>query len=310
MTSFYMFRLLWLTFLTPSRMSLDAEHHVHESPLSMTGVLVILAVLSAVGGFFCIPHFLEPCCRWRRRRRASSTTRRRCSSLSVVIALTGLAGAVFVYGSGLARADALAARFPRLHRAARPASTSSTSCTRPCSAGRCYWISDRVFLGLGDRFLIDGSLNGIAAVGAARRRAAQRVETGNLQFYLALAVSPARSPASAGCCAMADATVLNLVLWLPVAGMLAIAPCRAAATAGAGISLGLMLLQFVLAAWLYARFDPTQPGLQFATSMPWIRDWGIGYRIGLDGYNVLLVVLTAFLGPLVVAGAFSAIQKD
>ncbi len=33
MTSFYMFRLLWLTFLTPSRMSHEAEHHVHESPL-------------------------------------------------------------------------------------------------------------------------------------------------------------------------------------------------------------------------------------------------------------------------------------
>ena len=34
------------------------------------------------------------------------------------------------------------------------------------------------------------------------------------------------------------------------------------------------------------------------------------YQIGLDGYNVLLVLLTAFLGPLVVAGAFSAITKD
>jgi NADH-quinone oxidoreductase subunit M len=34
------------------------------------------------------------------------------------------------------------------------------------------------------------------------------------------------------------------------------------------------------------------------------------YRIGLDGYNILLVMLTAFLGPLVVAGAFSAIRKD
>ena len=34
------------------------------------------------------------------------------------------------------------------------------------------------------------------------------------------------------------------------------------------------------------------------------------YQIGLDGYNILLVLLTAFLGPLVVAGAFSAITKD
>ena len=34
------------------------------------------------------------------------------------------------------------------------------------------------------------------------------------------------------------------------------------------------------------------------------------YQIGLDGYNLLLVLLTAFLGPLVVAGAFTAIRKD
>ena len=34
------------------------------------------------------------------------------------------------------------------------------------------------------------------------------------------------------------------------------------------------------------------------------------YQIGLDGYNILLVMLTAFLGPLVTASAFSAITKD
>jgi NADH-quinone oxidoreductase subunit L len=60
MTSFYMFRLLWLTFLGKSRMSHEVEHHVHESPSSMTSVLVILAILSAVGGFLSIPHVLEP----------------------------------------------------------------------------------------------------------------------------------------------------------------------------------------------------------------------------------------------------------
>ena len=52
------------------------------------------------------------------------------------------------------------------------------------------------------------------------------------------------------------------------------------------------------------------PGLQFETRIPWIPAWGVYYQIGLDGYNVLLVLLTAFLGPLVVAGAFTAIQKD
>ena len=36
----------------------------------------------------------------------------------------------------------------------------------------------------------------------------------------------------------------------------------------------------------------------------------MSYQIGLDGYNILLVMMTAFLGPLVVAGAFTAIAKD
>jgi NADH-quinone oxidoreductase subunit M len=76
------------------------------------------------------------------------------------------------------------------------------------------------------------------------------------------------------------------------------------------LSLAVMLLQFVLTAWLYTRFDPLVAGLQFETRLPWIASWGVYYQIGLDGYNLLLVLLTAFLGPLVVAGAFSAINKD
>jgi NADH-quinone oxidoreductase subunit M len=71
-----------------------------------------------------------------------------------------------------------------------------------------------------------------------------------------------------------------------------------------------MLVQFALAAVLYAAFDAGDAGLQFETRLPWIPTWGVYYDIGLDGYNVLLVLLTAFLGPLVVAGAFSAITKD
>ncbi|MGB5104162.1 MAG: NADH-quinone oxidoreductase subunit M [Steroidobacteraceae bacterium] len=110
---------------------------------------------------------------------------------------------------------------------------------------------------------------------------------------------------------MVEPTLLNLVLWLPVAGMLAIwlAPDGRASLVRA-ISLALMLVQFAITAWLYARFDAAEAGLQFATSVPWIREWGIGYSIGLDGFNVLLVAMTAFLGPLVVAGAYNAIQKD
>jgi NADH-quinone oxidoreductase subunit M len=110
---------------------------------------------------------------------------------------------------------------------------------------------------------------------------------------------------------MADSTILNLVLWLPVLGMVALllSP-RGNDAAVRGMTLGVMLLQLALTVVLYRRFDGAVPGLQFETRVPWIGDWGVYYHIGLDGLNVLLVALTAFLGPLVVAGAFSAIQKS
>ncbi len=58
MTSFYMFRLLFLTFFGEFRGTPEQKHHLHESPLSMTIPLMVLAVLSVVGGFLNVPHAL------------------------------------------------------------------------------------------------------------------------------------------------------------------------------------------------------------------------------------------------------------
>src|ERR1700686_54588 len=58
MTALYMFRLMYLTFYSPSRMSAAAEHHVHESPKSMTVPLVILALCSIGAGWLSWPHSL------------------------------------------------------------------------------------------------------------------------------------------------------------------------------------------------------------------------------------------------------------
>src|SRR6202166_4487697 len=70
MTAFYMFRLMYLTFHGRPRMSHDAEHHIHESPLSMTAPLVVLAICAIVAGWLGWPpslggsdrftKFLEP----------------------------------------------------------------------------------------------------------------------------------------------------------------------------------------------------------------------------------------------------------
>ncbi len=69
-TSFYMFRMLYLTFYGKFRGTHEQEHHLHESPANMTIPLIVLAALSVVGGFIGVPeslgghhwleHFLSP----------------------------------------------------------------------------------------------------------------------------------------------------------------------------------------------------------------------------------------------------------
>jgi NADH-quinone oxidoreductase subunit L len=58
MTAFYMFRLMYLTFNGRPRMSHEVEHHIHESPVSMTAPLVVLALCAVVAGWLGWPHSL------------------------------------------------------------------------------------------------------------------------------------------------------------------------------------------------------------------------------------------------------------
>jgi len=58
MTAFYMGRLIVLTFFSKPRMSHEVEHHIHESPKSMTVPLVILAFFSIFAGWLGLPHSL------------------------------------------------------------------------------------------------------------------------------------------------------------------------------------------------------------------------------------------------------------
>jgi NADH-quinone oxidoreductase subunit L len=70
MTAFYMFRLLFMTFYGESRVDPHVEHHIHESPRSMTIPLIVLAVGSVFAGYLGLPpwlhlpnvfeHWLEP----------------------------------------------------------------------------------------------------------------------------------------------------------------------------------------------------------------------------------------------------------
>jgi NADH-quinone oxidoreductase subunit L len=58
LTAFYVFRLLALTFTGKFRGTEEQLHHVHESPAGITIPLIILAILSAIGGFAGVPEIL------------------------------------------------------------------------------------------------------------------------------------------------------------------------------------------------------------------------------------------------------------
>ena len=98
--------------------------------------------------------------------------------------------------------------------------------------------------------------------------------------------------------------MLTALIALPAltAAVLALVPAdnraalRTVAMAGA-------LATFAVSLVVLVRFVP-QAGFQMRESAPWIPQWGIGYRLGIDGVSLFLVVLTAFVMPLIILAAW------
>ncbi len=149
---------------------------------SMTSVLIVLAVLSAVGGFVAIPHYLEPVAPLPTARPDLEHFEHTVVVASVVVAFAGLLGAAFFYAAGGARARGVQARLTGVHRLLYGKYFIDELYERVI--GRpLYWISDAVFLRLGDRALLDGSLNGLARLAQRSAGVLGRVQTGNVHLY-------------------------------------------------------------------------------------------------------------------------------
>jgi NADH-quinone oxidoreductase subunit L len=87
MTAFYVFRAFFLAFTGKYR----GHHHPHESPLAMTGPLIVLAVLSTIGGFFDVTKWLAP---MYRHPEAENLT---LVIVSVAAGVIGIAIAAYMY---------------------------------------------------------------------------------------------------------------------------------------------------------------------------------------------------------------------
>ena len=187
-------------------------------------------VLSALGGFIAVPHFLEPQLPLPRGA-TSSCTPRDAAAGGLGRARAGRPGAARVRCSaGRPRAPSGCARASPACTAGSRASTSSTSSTSACIGKPLVWISDRVFLRFGDRALIDGTLHGLAALARAQRgRARPRCRPAACSSTPGSCCS-ASSARCSGAGAMSDAAVLNVVLFLPLLGIGLLWPLPASAT--------------------------------------------------------------------------------
>jgi len=103
-----------------------------------------------------------------------------------------------------------------------------------------------------------------------------------------------------------QAWVVPVLLLLPVVGALLIV---AAPTGRArSIALVVSLAEFVVSAGLWWSFVP-EGGMQFTATIPWIPQWGIAYRVGIDGISLFMVLLTTLMMPLCALGSWNYITQ-
>ncbi|MGZ3537043.1 MAG: NADH-quinone oxidoreductase subunit L [Thermodesulfobacteriota bacterium] len=212
MTAFYMFRALFMTFFGESRVDEHVAHHVHESPKIMTIPLMVLAVLSIIGGYIGVPHvlgganhiheFLAPVlgggAEPAKAHAGISILSQAWASggeggghgaaleflmmaISVVIALIGIGIAYVFYVKNPALPKLVAERFKGLY----------TLVYNKYYVDEIYevlFIDSLKNLGRGlwkgfDEFIIDGSINGTAYLIGLLSGAMRKMQTGLVQSY-------------------------------------------------------------------------------------------------------------------------------
>jgi NADH-quinone oxidoreductase subunit L len=197
LTSFYMFRLIFLTFSGRVRYD-EKKVHVHESPWSMLGPLVVLAILSVIGGWLALPtfyggsdyfaNFLAPVFGGAQEA-ADAVTEAAAHQLELILAsvafgtaLIGIAIAYWLYLKNPRKPDDLA-------KSMRPAYTTLLNkyyvdelyaflVVRPL-----LWLSTNIFWKATDVAGIDGTINGIAHGAAAIGDGVRHSQSGNTRSY-------------------------------------------------------------------------------------------------------------------------------
>ena len=108
---------------------------------------------------------------------------------------------------------------------------------------------------------------------------------------------------------LSELPLLSLAIWFPILGGAAVLfvgdenPGRAKA-----LALTVAILSFLITLPLYSSFDAATAALQFQEFMPWIPAFNVNYHLGVDGFSMPLILLTAFMTVLVVIAGWEVVQ--
>jgi NADH-quinone oxidoreductase subunit M len=107
-----------------------------------------------------------------------------------------------------------------------------------------------------------------------------------------------------------DWPILSVLVWLPIAAgaLLLLVGDRNAAVAR-GLALAASVATFIVSLLLWREFDTSTAAMQFVERQPWIGAFNAWYHLGVDGISMPLIVLTAFITPLVVIAGWTVIEK-
>jgi NADH-quinone oxidoreductase subunit L len=174
MTAFYVFRSIFLAFFGKYR----GHHHPHESPISMTGPLMILAVLSLAGGFLPIPHFLEPVF----PKIAEEGENSMLMYISVAAGLFGIALAYVMYVMSPKLPESIAQTFQSPYRWLYNKYYVDEAYDAIVVEPTVQGSSSVLWKGV-DAGLIDGIVNGIGQRSKNVGGALRRLQSGNIRSY-------------------------------------------------------------------------------------------------------------------------------
>lgn len=108
---------------------------------------------------------------------------------------------------------------------------------------------------------------------------------------------------------LSELPILSLVIWLPILGGAAVLFVGDENSAAARrLALVVACATFAMSLPLWTAFDGTTALMQFEELWPWIPAFSVNYHLGIDGFSMPLILLTAFMTVIVVIAGWEVVQ--